>query len=130
MDIYIIELPKFKKYKGKNTNQLLNLWMKFIESPEVIDMNEKNEEVRKAKEILEEISSNDKEVYLAELREKYILDQNDIKAQGFEEGIEEGKKEGIKEGIISIAKKMKEKNVDINLISSYTELTIEEIEKL
>ena len=43
---------------------------------------------------------------------------------------EEGKLEGIKEGQISIAKSMKTKNLDINLISEITGLTIDEIKKL
>ena len=47
-----------------------------------------------------------------------------------EEGIKEGKLEGLKEGQISMAKSMKTKNLDINLISEITGLTIDEIEKL
>ena len=58
--------------------------------------------------------------------------------KGIKEGIEKGKLEGIKEGIekgikegkISMAKTMKEDGADINLISKYTGLSIEEIEKL
>ena len=38
-------------------------------------MNEKNKSVEKAKKILEEISSDERERYLAELRQKYIMDQ-------------------------------------------------------
>ena len=45
-----------------------------------------------------------------------------------------GKLEGIKEGeknkAVSMAKSMKTKNLDINLISEITGLTIDEIEKL
>lgn len=130
MDIYIIELPKFKKYSQKKNNSALNSWIKFIESPEAIDMKESSEEVKKAKEILEEISSDKREIYLAELREKYILDQNDIKAQGVDEGIKIGIEKGKKEGTISIAKKLKEQNVDIEIISKSTGLSIEEIKKL
>ena len=40
------------------------------------------------------------------------------------------REEGIKEGQISIAKTMKKDGADINLISKYTGLTIDEIEKL
>ena len=51
-----------------------------------------------------------------------------------EEKRREGKAEGIKEGIekqnYTIAKSMKAKNMDINLISEITGLTIEEINKL
>ena len=58
--------------------------------------------------------------------------------EGKLEGIREGKLEGIKDGIetgeknktISMAKNMKSKNIDINLISEITGLSIEEIRKL
>ena len=54
--------------------------------------------------------------------------------EGMKKGIEKGKLEGIKEGIekrnYTIAKDMKSKNLDINLISEITGLTLEEIEKL
>ena len=41
-----------------------------------------------------------------------------------------GREEGIKENQISMARNMKNKNIDINLISELTGLNIEEIEKL
>ena len=50
--------------------------------------------------------------------------------EGIEQGIEKGKEEGIKETQISMAKNMKDKNMDINLISELTGLSIEEVEKL
>ena len=50
--------------------------------------------------------------------------------KGMQKGIEKGKLEGIKEGKISMAKSMKAKNMDINLISEITGLSIEEINKL
>ena len=45
-------------------------------------------EIEKAKQILEEISENEHERCLTELREKYILDQKDIEAYGYEKGYE------------------------------------------
>ena len=57
-----------------------------------------NKEIVKAKKILEEISQDEHERYLAELREKYILDQNNIEATGYDKGLKRGKEEGIKEG--------------------------------
>ena len=53
---------------------------------------------------------------------------------GLENGKEEGMKKGIEEGTksnrIIVAKKMLEKNININDISEITELSINEIEKL
>ena len=97
MEIYIIELKKFKKFKDNSNYKRLNSWIKFIESSEEeIDMS--NKEIVKAKKVLEEISQDEHERYLAELREKYILDQKNIEATGYDKGLKQGKKEGIKKG--------------------------------
>ena len=45
-------------------------------------------------------------------------------------GHEEGKKEGLLEKAIETAKKMLQDNLDSNIISKYTDLSIEEVEKL
>ena len=120
LEIYIIELPKARNNK-KNTE--LDKWVEFIINPEKVDsMKEENKALRKAKEVLEEISQDEHELYLADLREKYILDKNSI-----EYGARE---EGAKEKTTEIAKKMKEDNIDINIISKYTGLTKEEIKNL
>ena len=70
-----------------------------------------------------EIYQYDKQITLKEERQ-----------EGIKEGIKKGKLEGIKEGeknkAISMAKSMKAKNMDINLISEITGLTIEEVNKL
>ena len=130
MEIYIIELPKFNKYKEKTDNSKLNSWVKFIENPEVVKMQETNKEIKMARKVLEEISQDEHERYLAELRQKYIMDQKAIEDAGFDKGIKEGIKEGIKTEKINIAKKLKEKNVDIEIISETTDISIEEIKKL
>ena len=127
-----MELPKFKKYKEKEDNKL-NSWVKFIEEPEVVDVKE-NEEIGKAKKVLEEISQDEHERYLAELRQKYIMDKKAIEDAGFDKGLETGIEQGIKQGkeekTIDIAKKLKKEIVDINIISKTTGLTEEEIKNL
>ena len=50
--------------------------------------------------------------------------------EGKEEGLKEGKEEGLKEKSIEIAKNMLKDNVDINIISKYSGLSVEEINKL
>jgi len=126
LEIYIIELPKYKKYAKEKTK--LSTWVKFIESPEVIDMSdiENNEALEKAKKVLNEISEDEKEEYLAEQRLMYIMDQKAIEAAGFDKG----KKEGIRQSKEEIVKAMLQQNIEINLISSCTGLTKEEIENL
>ena len=134
MELYIIELPKFEKYKEKTNNNTLNSWVKFIENPEVIDMGEANEKIKKSKEVLEEISSDERERYLAELREKYIMDQKAIEDAGYDKGLEQGMQQGMQLGkeqaILEIAKVMKRQNVDLKIITQATGLTEQEIKKL
>jgi len=122
LEIYIIELPKYKKYAKEKTK--LSTWVKFIESPEVIDMSdiENNEALEKAKKVLNEISDDEKEEYLAEQRLMYIMDQKAIEAAGFDKG----ERHGIKE----TAKKLLKEKVEISIIMKCTGLTEEEINKL
>ena len=144
MEIYIIELPKFNRYKAK-TDQRLNSWVRFIENPEVVDMKE-NKEIGKAKKVLEEISQDEHERYLTELRQKYIMDKKAIADAGYDKGlkagIEQGIKQGIKQGVeqginegakqekIAIAKNMKKQKITNETICKVTGLSIEEIKDL
>lgn len=103
----------------------MNSWLKFIENPGVVKMSE-NMEINKAKEELEKISSDEHERYLAELREKYIMDQKAIESAGYYKGIKEGRKEGK----IDVARKLLQQGITIEVISQVTGFTKEEIEKL
>ena len=78
--------------------------------------------IQKAREVLEEISKDERERYLAELREKYILDQKAIEDAGYDKGLKDGKKE--------IAKNLLKLNMSIEQIKEVTGLTEEEIKKL
>ena len=125
LEIYIIELNKVSDIGNKD----LNSWLKFINNPEEkLDM--ENKEIKKAKEILEEISQDEHERYLAELREKYIMDQKAIEEAGYDKGLKSGIEQGKKETQIEIAKKMKEKKVDYSTIIEVTGITEEDIKKL
>ena len=120
-DAMEIELPKFEKYK---TGSTLDPWVKFIKDSKVIDMS--NKEIKKAKKVLEEISQDGKERYLAELREKYIMDQKAIEDAVYDKGLNDG----IEKEKIEIAKRMKEQGIDTKTIKDITGLTIEEINNL
>ena len=93
-----------------------------------------NKEIQKAKKVLEEISQDEHEQYLAELREKYIMDQKAIEDAGYDKGlkagIEQGKTIGITQEKIQITKKMMDEKIDLNTISRITGLSIEELKKL
>lgn len=133
MEFYIIEIPKYEKYKDKTENEKLNKWIKFIKEPGGIEMGD-DKEIKKAKEVLEEISQDKRERYLAELREKYILDQKAIEDAGYDKGLREGMTQGIaqgkKEEKKKIAKNLLKINMLIEQIEEVTGLTKEEIEKL
>ena len=85
-----------------------------------------NKEIVKAKKILEEISQDEHERYLAELREKYILDQNNIEATGYDKGL----KQGIKEGKREIAKEMIKEKMPLEVISKITKIPKEELQEI
>ena len=94
LEIYIISLVNFDRYNKNTKNELLNKWVKFIKNPEGVDMSqEKNEAIKQAKEVLEGISQDERERYLADLREKYILDHN----EAINTGLYRGKKIGEKQ---------------------------------
>ena len=97
-----------------------------------------NKEIVKAKKILEEISQDEHERYLAELREKYILDQKNIEATGYDKGLKQGKKEGIKKGREEgkeeskkeIAKEMIKEKMPLEVISKITKIPKEELQEI
>ena len=157
LEIYIIELNKLKNGAVKD-NQKLNSWLYFIKSSKVVvnkNMREEDiEEIKKAQKILEDISADEHEKWLAEMRLKYIRDKHAIedfgydkgyktgqskgikigKEQGIEIGKEQGKEQGIEIGSTKkqeeIVRNLKKKNMDAKFIAEVTGLTEEEIEKI
>jgi len=132
-----------------NMDYYLNLWYskdeKQIEKYKYLIM------LDLKKNDLNELSKKDKVVskYMAEVEKvnedpefyEYISAEEDnrkienslrsqYKREGLAEGREEGRAEGRAEGIKVTAKKMKEENIDITIISKVTGLSKEEIEKL
>ena len=105
-----------------------------------------NSEIKEAEVALRELSEDEENQRIAELREKHILDTQDIYDTGLDEGFKrgekagkiEGKREGKREGKIEgsneekikIAKKLLDKNMPIEQIIEITELTKEEISKI
>ncbi len=90
------------------------------------EVRETKQAINKAKERLQELSNDEHERYLAELREKYTRDQYEIQAYGYDKGIEEGKREKT----IEIVRKLLSQNVDLEIIIKCTGLTKEEINKI
>ena len=145
LQIHIIELKKFK-FKDNDLKKDLNYWLGFFTTK---DMEEYMSEIVKEKPIMEEahkrynnfirsrlmmseyekkeIYQYDKQITLEEKRQKGIKEG---KAEGIKEGIKKGKLEGIKNEKYSIAKTLKQMNMDDASISKATGLTIEEIQNI
>ena len=91
-------------------------------------------EIKEAIEQLEEMSSDEKERELYEIRERSRLVYNTEMYEARRKGLAEGKKEGKKEGKIEkareIAKNLLKNDVSIEIIKKSTGLTEKEIENL
>ena len=125
LELHIIEIPKAEKTLKKDKYNKIAQWLLFLDNPNterVEEIMKENEEVKKANTVLYEMSEDEKLQRLAELREKWDLDERSALGHAKDEGIEEAKTE--------IAKKMKNKGIDLDIIIEMTGLTKEEIEKL
>lgn len=123
LEMHFIEIPKFIK-KNPEAKTRLEQWLWLLSGKEEkIEMAEKeNKEVKKALEILDEVSMDPKE------RERYdsILIAEFLQKENEQLFFEKGKTEGK----IEIAKKLLDKNVPIDEIIEITSLTKDEIENL
>ena len=93
-----------------------------------------NKELKKAMDIIDEMSMDPKEWELYESRRRAIMDYNtgiaEAKAEGLTQGLSQGKELGVREERLEIAKKMLKENVDVDFIVKMTGLSKEELEKL
>ena len=87
---------------------------------------ENNEEIKEATIEIVKMSQDEKIRKLAELREKAIMNEKAVFDAGKEDGIQQGELQTK----INIARNMKNKKIDINIIVEVTGLTKEEIEKI
>ena len=143
IQIHILEVKRFIEIIKNSTkeelknNRLLS-WMKFFTSDnlELIEeeLKEENQIMSKVIEEYRKFTSDDKMMRAYAAREAFLVGQKMMLRREREDGFDEGKLEGIKEGeknkAVSMAKSMKTKNLDINLISEITGLTIDKIKKL
>ena len=100
IEIDIIELPKIHNGNTENEDGLLE-WLYFLENPEsegVERIMKKNKGIKKAKEKLEEISSDIIMQRLADWEEAAERDAISARKTAIKEGLKEGREEGLKEG--------------------------------
>ena len=136
--IYEINMEKYMKlWYNKNEKELEKskyIVMLNLEKEELEKLSKKDKVVIKYMKEIERVNENPKfrEYMSAEEDNKKI--ENSLKREWMEEGLAEGIKEGIKEGSykrnIEIAKSLLKNKVDIEIITSSTGLSIEELEKL
>lgn len=90
--------------------------------------------IKEAVEFEDTFLQNKIECRAYEQREKAIRDYYSYMSAFKEEGLQQGLQEGIQQGLyqqaIQTAKNMLKDKVDIKLISKYTNLSIEEINKI
>lgn len=127
LEMHFIEIPKFVK-KNPEANTKLEQWLWLIAGrEEKLEMAKKeNKEIKKAMEIIDEMSMDEKEWELYQSRKMAIMDYN----TGIYEAKEEGLKEGERKKQIEIAKELLKLGMNIEDIQKATKLTIEEIKKL
>ena len=127
LEMHFIEIPKFIK-KNPEANTKLEQWMWLIAGrEEKLEMAKKeNKEIKKAMDIIEEMSMDEKEWELYQSRKMAIMDYN----TGIYEAKEEGKQEGERKSKIEIAKKLLEMKLPIEQIMKATNLSKEEIKNL
>ncbi|WPC38290.1 Rpn family recombination-promoting nuclease/putative transposase [Brachyspira hyodysenteriae] len=142
LQIHILELKKFK-YNSLEPD--LNCWLKFFTMKEKDNKEVIMSELVKEKPIMEEVQKRYNNFIKDRLmmneydkREAYLYGNQIMLEEERRLGLEEGIKQGIEKGIeqgeknkaISMAKNMKARDMDINLISELTGLSIQEIKNL
>lgn len=127
IEMHILEIPKIKE--NEIANDELVQWLKFIENSEnkeVQRIMKENKYLKQAKEELAYLSGDPSFQQEVEARAGMLRDIHSMKYKSREDGINQGKKETK----IEIAKKMKNKNMQMEDIIELTGLTKEQIEKL
>lgn len=138
-EIHFIEIPKLEE--GTDEKDLLVAWIEFLKDPEsekVRSLEMSIEEIREAKDELIRMSNDDTQREIYEMRAKTLKDKisalNQAERKGMEKGIkkgiEKGMEKGKKEKAIEIAKSLLDIGLDVEMISSTTGLTIDEINSI
>ena len=121
---YFIELPKFRKQRP-DMNKKIKQWISFIDDFDegAVKMAEsKNKILKKARQEMNYLTGDAAVRRLEELKEKWEMDYVSSMNYAEKKGKEEKKKE--------IAKKLKNKKIDDEIIRETTGLSIEEIKEL
>ncbi|GKX66349.1 Rpn family recombination-promoting nuclease/putative transposase [Inconstantimicrobium mannanitabidum] len=140
LELVFIELPKFNDYKEdhisnkqtKEFNEKLYKWLTFLSNPagkEIEEFMKTDGEIKEAMDALYKISGDKQAIWLAEMREKALMDEQSRLKGATKEGIDKGINIGKKEKALEIAKNLLDV-LDDETIALKTGLNIEDIKIL
>ena len=129
-----INLTKINKCDNIELKKWLTLFIGDEEDMKEL-IKDENKDISESAEFIFSWNKTEEEKYLAMKREETIMEQNSIRELGEIEGMKKGMEKGIKQGMkqgsqqakIEMVKKMYEKGLDLELISSCSELPIEKV---
>ncbi|WP_246637614.1 Rpn family recombination-promoting nuclease/putative transposase [Crassaminicella profunda] len=125
-EIHYLELPKLENINiARDENEAITQWMEFIDakSREVMEMlSQKNKDIKKAYDMLQVISKDEKARMAYEAREAEIHDQMTR--------IETAREEGANKKAIKIAQNLLKMGFVIEQVAQASELSVEEVEEI
>ena len=138
LEVYFLEIPKlFDEDIERDENDPIVQWMEFLDakSKGVMEMlAEKNKDIKKAYDLLQIISKDEKARMLYEARQAEISDQltriKSAEEKGRKKGRKEGREEGATKKAIRVAEKMLGRGDSIEDIVDMTELPKEKVVEL
>lgn len=118
---------------GSDEKDMLVAWTEFLKDPESdkvrgLEMN--IEEIRQAKDELIRMSNDSTQRELYDMRANALRDKISELNAAERKGIDRGREEGERSKGIEIAKNMILKGLEVQMISTLTGLTVEEVERL
>ena len=127
IEVNFIELNKVPDIATNDTRTMWAMFLNADSEEDLIMLSQKNNGIKKAVEKLQSISADDELRYKYDMRTKAMLDHRSMVRFNREEGLNEGRIEGSVEATKAIAKKMKDSNVDIDIIVTTTGLDKDQI---
>ena len=127
--LHYIELPKFNLNDFENKEKIIT-WIKFFKGENMSNLIKENNIFEEVEKRCQSFIESDPLINAYRKKEwEDYFHKGELLTER-EEGFEEGKLEGIKDEKYSIAKTLKQMNMDNASISKATGLTVEEIRKL
>ena len=130
IESYEIYLPNFKEVCYDSSGVDVSLSLFSCESYEEMKRKTNNPEDLKIIKELEKLAMDEKFLFEYDKEIDRKKTENSIRAESYEDGLNDGIEKGIEQNKLQIAQSMLKKDMDINLISELTGLSLDEIKKL